>query len=357
MSIWSLETLWFLLIGVLWAGYFVLEGFDFGVGILLRAVGRDDAERRAVIHTIGPFWDGNEVWLLVAGGATFAAFPEWYATLFSGFYLPLLLILVALIVRGVAFEFRGKGSERWRDTWDWAITVSSALPALLWGVAFANIVAGVPIDADAQYTGGFFTLLGPYALLGGVTTLLLFTALGAVFLVLKTTGTLQERSRRLAVPLGLAAGVVMIGFAVATAVQSDGLSAGEAIATALAIAAALAFAVLVRTRRDGPAFTAGAAASVTLVAMLFVDLFPNAMPSSTSSAYDLTLSAASSTHYTLAVMTVVAAVMTPIVLVYQAWTYRVFRHRVSVEDMGPPPHPLDVLPGAAKADGSKETVA
>src|SRR3954451_14868239 len=185
----ELTTVWFVLIAVLWIGYFTLEGFDFGVGTLLPVLGRSEQERRVMINTIGPVWDGNEVWLLVAGGATFAAFPNWYATLFSGFYLPLLLILVALIVRGVAFEYRAKrDDDTWRRNWDLAIIIGSFLPALLWGVAFANILRGVPIDGDMEYTGGFFNLLNPYALLGGAMTLLLFLTHGAMFLSLKTDG-------------------------------------------------------------------------------------------------------------------------------------------------------------------------
>ena len=351
----NLESLWFALIGVLWIGYFFLEGFDFGVGILLPFLGKDEIDRRIMVNTIGPVWDGNEVWLIVAGGATFAAFPEWYATLFSGFYLPLLLILVALIVRGVAFEFRGKqDTERWRNGWDWAITVSSLLPALLWGVAFANIVHGVPIDAEGNYTGGFFNLLGPYALLGGLTTLVLFAALGAAFLALKTTGDLEARSRALSGPLALAAGALLVAFSAATMAQSDGVSAGEGVTAALVIAAGVAMAVLVRVGRPGHAFLAGGSAAIALVAMLFVELFPNVMPSSTSPAYDLTLENASSTHYTLVVMTVVALVMTPIVLAYQAWTYWVFRYRIGRDDVAPPANPLDVLPGARRHGGDEQ---
>jgi cytochrome d ubiquinol oxidase subunit II len=191
----ELTTVWFALIAILWAGYFLLEGFDFGVGVLLPVLGRDDVSRRLMINTIGPVWDGNEVWLLVAGGATFAAFPEWYATLFSGFYLPLLLILVALILRGVAFEYRGKKDDaRWRSRWDACIIGGSLVPALLWGVAFGNIVRGVKLDANHEYVGGFFDLLNPYALLGGLTTLTLFTLHGAVFLALKTDGDLRLRA-------------------------------------------------------------------------------------------------------------------------------------------------------------------
>jgi cytochrome bd ubiquinol oxidase subunit II len=197
----TLQVIWFLLISVLWLGYFVLEGFDFGVGMLMRVVGRTESERRAVLHSIGPLWDGNEVWLLVAGGATFAAFPQWYATLFSGFYLALFLILVALIVRNVAFEFWGKGdNERWRTRWEWAIMAGSFLPALLWGVGWANIVHGVPIDAHGEYTGTLFTLLKPYALLGGLATLTLFLTHGAIFLSLRTTAEVEQRARAVAAP-------------------------------------------------------------------------------------------------------------------------------------------------------------
>ncbi|HEY5333247.1 MAG TPA: cytochrome d ubiquinol oxidase subunit II, partial [Solirubrobacterales bacterium] len=207
----TLQVVWFVLISILWLGYFVLEGFDFGVGMLIGVLGRDDAEKRAIIHTIGPLWDGNEVWLLVAGGATFAAFPQWYATLFSGFYLALFLILVALIVRNVSFEFWGKGeSPAWRRNWEWAMTIGSAVPALLWGVAWANIVHGVPIDAHKEFTGSLLTLLHPYALLGGVTTLLLFLAHGSVFLSLRTEGELGERAKAIAgrvMPPAVAAGV------------------------------------------------------------------------------------------------------------------------------------------------------
>jgi cytochrome bd ubiquinol oxidase subunit II len=213
----ELTTVWFGLIAVLWIGYFILEGFDFGVGMLLRVVAKNEGERRAIITTLGPLWDGNEVWLLVAGGATFAAFPEWYATLFSGFYLPLLLILVALIIRGVAFEYRSKhGDMKWRERWDLAIAVSSFIPALLWGVAFANIVRGVPLETselgNIEYAGGFFNLLNPYALLGGLVTLTLFLTHGAIFLALKTDGPIRARSNALAGQIGLIAAVLAVAF-------------------------------------------------------------------------------------------------------------------------------------------------
>ena len=224
----ELTTVWFRLIAVLWIGYFCLEGFDFGVGMLLPVLGRNDTERRVLINTIGPVWDGNEVWVLVAGGATFAAFPEWYATLFSGFYLPLLLILVALIVRGLAFEYRAKRDDaRWRARWDAAIIVGSTVPALLWGVAFANILRGVPIDADKEYVGGFFNLLTPYALLGGLTTLLLFLTHGALFVALKTDGDIRHRARALALRVGVAAAVAAVAFLLWTQVHTgDAASAG-----------------------------------------------------------------------------------------------------------------------------------
>mgnify|MGYP001385451460 CR=1 FL=1 len=229
----ELSTVWFALIAVLWIGYFVLEGFDFGVGMLVPILGKDDRERRVVINTIGPVWDGNEVWLLVAG-ATFAAFPEWYATLFSGFYLPLLLILLALIVRNVAFDYRGKRNElAWRRRWDRCIIVGSFVPALLWGVAFGNIVRGVPLDADHEYVGGFFNLLNPFALLFGLVTCSIFLTHGAIFLALKSDGVIRERANALAakvglVAAGLAGGVLMWGDLAHRGVVSVGAPAGAA---------------------------------------------------------------------------------------------------------------------------------
>jgi cytochrome d ubiquinol oxidase subunit II len=328
----ELTTVWFILIGVLWAGYFLLEGFDFGVGILLPVVGRDDRSRRLAINTIGPVWDGNEVWLLVAGGATFAAFPEWYATLFSGFFLPLLIILVALIVRGVAFEYRGKRPEEsWKRRWDLCIFWGSLVPAVLWGVAFGNILRGVPIDANHEYVGGFFNLINPYALLGGLTTLALFTLHGAVFLALKTEGPMRAEAGRLAARLALVAVPVAAAFLAWTGVTGRD---GWGIALSVLAAAALAGAVpLTRARREGWAFTATGATIVLAVAALFVTLFPNVMPSSLDPAGTLTVTNASSTPYTLTVMTWVAVAFTPIVLIYQGWTYWVFRRRLKLSDI------------------------
>ncbi len=326
----ELTTVWFGLIAVLWIGYFVLEGFDFGVGMLLPVLAKSETERRVVINTIGPVWDGNEVWVLVAGGATFAAFPEWYATLFSGFYLPLLLILVALIVRGLAFEYRAKRDDAtWRARWDQAIFFGSLVPALLWGVAFANIVHGVPIGADKEYSGSTLTLLNPYALLGGLTTLLLFLTHGALYLALKTDGEIRHRARALALRIGVAAAGVAVVFLVWT--QADSGSLGSAFvfaAAALALVAGL-FAAL--RGREGWAFTGTFLAIGLAVAGLFIALFPDVMPSTLDPAYSLTTSNASATHYTLKIMTWVAVLFTPIVLLYQGWTYWVFRKRLSTQ--------------------------
>jgi cytochrome d ubiquinol oxidase subunit II len=327
-----LTTVWFVLIAVLWTGYFVLEGFDFGVGILLPVLGDDDTDRRVLINTIGPVWDGNEVWLLTAGGATFAAFPEWYASLFSGFYLPLLLILLALIVRGVAFEFRGKvDSDRWRRNWDRAIFWGSLVPALLWGVAFANIVRGVPLDADHHFTGTLFTLLNPFGLLGGLATLGVFTLHGAVFLALKTTGELRDRALRLIGLISLPVAVIAAGFLTWTQV-SYGRAEVWPVAF-VAAAALLAGIVAARAGREGWAFLGTALATVFTVVMLFGNLWPNVLPSSTAAANSLTVHNAASSAYTLGVMTWVAVVFTPIVLAYQAWTYWVFRRRISRSDI------------------------
>ncbi|MFI5959498.1 cytochrome d ubiquinol oxidase subunit II [Cryptosporangium sp. NPDC051539] len=328
----ELTTVWFLLIAVLWIGYFFLEGFDFGVGMLLPILGRDDAERRVLINTIGPVWDGNEVWLLVAGGATFAAFPEWYATLFSGFYLPLLLVLVALIVRGVAFEYRGKrDSAAWKRGWDLCLTVGSFVPALLWGVAFANIVRGVPLDSGHEYTGNLFTLLNPYGLLGGVTTLLLFAFHGAVFLSLKTHGEIRHRARALAVRIAVPTIVVAAVFLLWTQ-----LAHGKPVTWVTVLLAAVALisaAVLARRGREGWAFLATGATILLAVASLFTALFPDVMPSTTTAANSLTTTNASSTPYTLTIMTWVAGIVTPVVLCYQAWSYWVFRKRIGTSDI------------------------
>jgi cytochrome d ubiquinol oxidase subunit II len=306
--------------------------------MLLPTVSKNEADRRAVLTTLGPVWDGNEVWLLVAGGATFAAFPEWYATLFSGFYLPLFLILVALIVRGVAFEYRSKyGKAQWRQRGDVAIVISSALPALLWGVAFANIVRGVPLEkvssGSIEYVGGFFNLLNPYALLGGVVTLSVFYTHGAVFLALKTAGTIRERANSIALKAGLVAAVAAVAFLVWTNLM---LAEINLIVLTLSVAVALLWVAGLAMNfkgREGWAFIFSAGTIATFVSTLFFALYPRVMPSSLGSQFDLTITNASSTDYTLKVMTYVAVVMTPLVLLYQGWTYWVFRKRVSASQI------------------------
>lgn len=329
----ELTTVWFILIAVLWTGYFVLEGFDFGVGILTRVLARTDTERRVLINTIGPVWDGNEVWVLVAGGATFAAFPEWYATLFSGFYLPLFLILVSLIFRNVAFEYRGKRDDpSWRAWWDRAIFFGSLVPALLWGVAFGNIVGGVEIDEDKEYVGTFFDLLDPYALLFGVVTLSLFVTHGAVYVSLKTLGDVRERARRVATTTGLVTAVAAVAFLGWTAVERDGAQHHTwfLVLAVLAAASLLAGLAANRVGREGWAFLGTAGTIVFAVASLFTVLFPEVMPSSLDPAWSLTATNAASTAMTLEIMTWVAAIFTPLVLVYQAWTFVVFRRRIGV---------------------------
>ncbi|MFF4350516.1 cytochrome d ubiquinol oxidase subunit II [Streptomyces sp. NPDC001530] len=323
----ELHDVWFVLIAVLWIGYFFLEGFDFGVGVLTKLLARDRTEKRVLINTIGPVWDGNEVWLLTAGGATFAAFPEWYATLFSGFYLPLLIILVCLIVRGVAFEYRAKRSEEhWQRNWETAIFWTSLIPAFLWGVAFGNIVRGVKIDEHFEYVGNFWDLLNPYALLGGLVTLTLFTFHGTVFVGLKTVGDIRERARTLALQVGVASAVLALIFLLWTQVENgDGTSL---VALAVAVVALVAALVAVNGGREGWAFALSGLTIVAAVAMLFLTLFPNVMPSSLNDDWSLTVTNASSSPYTLKIMTWCAGIATPIVVLYQSWTYWVFRKRI-----------------------------
>ncbi|MFH8339598.1 cytochrome d ubiquinol oxidase subunit II [Streptomyces sp. AM6-12] len=333
----ELHDVWFVLIAVLWTGYFFLEGFDFGVGILTKLLARDRSERRVLINTIGPVWDGNEVWLLTAGAGTFAAFPEWYATLFSGFYLPLLAILVCLIVRGVAFEYRAKRpEENWQRNWETAIFWTSVLPAFLWGVAFGNIVRGVKIDRHFEYVGSVWDLLNPYALLGGLVTLTLFTFHGAVFTALKTVGDIRGRARQLALWAGLVAAVLAVGFLLWTQADSgDGKSLVALVAAVVALVGALAANQL---GREGWAFTLSGLTIVAAVAMLFLSLFPNVMPSTLNPEWSLTVSNASSSPYTLKIMTWLAAIATPFVVLYQGWTYWVFRKRIGTQHIAEPAH-------------------
>ncbi|SDM59360.1 cytochrome d ubiquinol oxidase subunit II [Streptomyces wuyuanensis] len=331
----ELHDVWFVLIAVLWTGYFFLEGFDFGVGILTKLLARNRVEKRVLINTIGPVWDGNEVWLLTAGGATFAAFPEWYATLFSGFYLPLLLILICLILRGVAFEYRAKRpEEHWQRNWEQAIFWTSLIPAFLWGVAFGNIVRGVKIDQEMEYVGTVWDLLNPHAILGGLVTLSLFTFHGTVFTALKTVGDIRERARKLARNLGLVTAVLALGFLSWTqAEKGDGASLAAMIIAVVALVAAVG---ANQAGREGWSFALSGVTIVAAVAMLFLTLFPNVMPSSLNEAWSLTVTNASSSAYTLKIMTWCAGIATPVVLLYQGWTYWVFRKRIGTQHIADP---------------------
>jgi cytochrome d ubiquinol oxidase subunit II len=330
----DLNTLWFILIIVLFTGFFFLEGFDYGVGILMPFLGKRDEERRAIINTIGPVWDGNEVWMITAGGAMFAAFPHVYATLFSGFYLALVLMLVALILRGVSFEFRSKEENpRWRSAWDWALFVGSLLPALLWGVAVGNLMRGVPIDANKHYWGGLLPLLNPYSLLAGLVFVAAFVMHGAHYLNLKTTGELAKRAHTIAFQAWIAAVVLAVIFLVWTFFATDILTKPGVNGLIPAILAALSLLLagyFSRAGRNGWAFVMGSLAIVFVTVMVFAGLYPRILISTLDPAYSLTIYNASSSPYTLRVMSIVALIFVPLVLAYQAWTYWVFRQRVEV---------------------------
>lgn len=332
MSYEFLQTLWFVLIAVLWIGFFFLEGFDFGVGMLLPFLGKKDEERRAIINSIGSVWDGNEVWLLTAGGATFAAFPHWYATMFSGFYLALFLLLIGLIIRGVAFEYRSKDSNpKWRHTFDWMIAIGSFLAALLLGAAFANLARGVPINENMMFTGNLFTLLNPYGLLGGVTTVTIFLLHGANFLGLKLEGELRERVNVFAKKLWIAATVLYIILGVFTYIagfwQHGIVNPGFVPFTAVAVLLATGY--FLNNKMEGWAFIMTSLNIVLTQVTFFTMTFPNVMISSANPAFSLTIYNASSSQYTLTVMSIVALIFVPIVLVYQGWTYYMFRQRIS----------------------------
>lgn len=331
----DLNTIWFSLITILFVGFFFLEGFDYGVGILLPFIAHNDKKRRLIINTIGPFWDGNEVWVLTAGGAMFAAFPHWYATMFSGFYLALVLMLIALIIRGVSFEFRSKDKNKnWRTLWDWMLFTGSFIPALLWGVAVANLIRGVPIDENMDYVGGFFNLLNPYALLGGLMTLFLFTYHGALFLNLKTTNDIKEKARSFAAKLWLPTTVLVFAFVISGYFVTDmftRLGANPGVVPIFAGTALLLSGWLVKTNRCGWAFIMTALTIVCSVTTVFIGLYPRVMVSSLNDLWSLTIYNASSSPYTLKVMTIIAIIFIPIVLSYQAWTYWTFRKRISVD--------------------------
>ncbi len=330
----DLNTVWFVLIGVLFTGFFFLEGFDYGVGILLPFLSRDDRERRVVINTIGPVWDGNEVWMLTAGGALFAAFPHFYATFFSGAYLALVLLLVALILRAVAFEFRSKEeSPAWRSRWDWIIFFGSLVPALLWGVAMSGLLGGLPVDARMDFTGNFFDLLSPFTLAGGLAAVAVFTLHGAVYLSLKTAGEIQERARAAAARVWPVAVLLMVVYVVLAGVSTDfftrvGFDPGVVPVAAILLLVSVRY--FLGTRRDGWAFVATGLSIACSVMSLFIGLYPRLLVSSLNPEWSLTIHNASSSPYTLKVMTIVALILVPFVLAYQGWTYWVFRQRITV---------------------------
>ncbi len=323
-----LHTVWFVIISIFWIGFFVLEGFDFGVGMLHTVVGRTDEERRGALSTIGPWWDGNEVWLIVAGAGMFAAFPGWYATMFSALYLALLLVLLALMARGVAFEFKDKSEvPRWRMTWRWAMTLGCVLIPLLLGVGLGDLLNGLPIDSSHDFTGNFFDLLTPYGLWTGLTLLALCLLHGATFLKLRTTDHVRERARAAARPLGWAAIAFVLGWVIWTRSVAGGPDVPQPVEILAVLAVAFA-ARLAITDHDGFAFACSAVAIAALVGSIFIDLYPNVMVSSTNAAYNLTVNNSASGNYALTVMTVVAVIFFPLVLVYQGWSFHVFRARL-----------------------------
>lgn len=332
----GLNEFWYIVIAVLFVGFFVLEGFDFGVGIVSRFLGKDDTEKRVYINTIGPFWDANEVWLITAGGAMFAAFPHWYATMFSGFYIPLVFMLLALIIRGVSFEFRGKVDDpRWKNVWDWTLTIGSFLPPVLWGVVLANFMVGMPIDQDMEMMGGFLQFLHPFAILGGLMFLMLVITHGLQFITIRTTGELQERARKVGKKLAPVTIILFLAFIVIGYVISDVFTYHGQTFMFLPILAwvALLFANIYNTQKmDFNAFILTTATIVLLTGSIFIGMFPRVMISSISDAYSLTVQNAASGAYTLKVMSIISLTLLPFVLGYQAWSYYIFRKRLKKDD-------------------------
>lgn len=328
----SLNELWFVLVAVLFIGFFFLEGFDFGVGMSTQLLAKNDTQRRVLINSIGPFWDANEVWLLTAGGAMFAAFPNWYATLFSGFYIPLVFLLLALIGRGVAFEFRGKvGDVRWKRVWDGAIFTGSVLPPFLLGVVFACLIQGLPINEEMQLHAGLFDVVNGYTVVGGLTMVMLCLLHGLMFTTLRTMGDLQERARRMARRLLLPVAALFVAFGVMTYFMTDIFEKRGVALTVLLVLVLLAFLLggyFMNIKRDGWAFGMTGAVIALLVTSVFVGLFPRVMVSSINSAFDLTIYNAASGPYSLKIMTIVAVTLLPFVLGYQIWSYFVFHKRV-----------------------------
>ncbi len=327
------ESIWFVLIAVLFIGYFILEGFDFGVGILLPFVAKSDIERRMVINTIGPHWDGNEVWLITAGGAMFAAFPNWYATLFSGFYIALFLMLIALIIRGVAFEFRSKvESTKWRKIWDWSIFGGSIIPAFLWGVAFTNFIRGVPIGENFIYIGNFWDLINVYSIIGGLVTLTGFVVQGAIFLSMKLAKPFAERINELALKLWLPNILVLLLFVVETYFFTDIIDQLGVNPGVIPIGAVLSLFVVgwfIRIKENGWAFFMNCLAIIFSTSTIFLILYPRVLVSSIDPVYNLTIMNSASGEYTLKIMSIIALIFVPIVIAYQAWSYWIFRKRIT----------------------------
>lgn len=332
----DLNILWFALVAILFTGFFFLEGFDYGVGMLLPVVGKSDQERRIVLNTIGPFWDGNEVWLLTAGGAIFAAFPNWYATLFSGFYLALFLVLVMLIIRCVGIEFRSKvASVKWRKSWDMLIGIASLLSALLWGVAVSNLMTGVPIDQNMEFVGNFFTLLTPFSIVGGVVFVLLFMFHGALFLQLKVgSDAVLERVNKIAFRAGVILIPVVLLWVVMAYLMTDILSRPLSLILVALAAVALVASVLMQMKKKlGYAFIANALVIVLVTIAVFAGMFPRVLISTLDPAWSLTIYNASSTPYTLKIMSIIALTLVPVVLLYQGWNYWIFRKRITADDV------------------------
>lgn len=347
----QLHTIWFIIIAIFWIGFFILEGFDFGVGMLHRFIGGSETGERIAINTIGPWWDGNEVWLVVAGAGMFAAFPGWYATMFSALYLALVLVLVALMFRGVSLEYRGRRDDtRWHDAWSWALTICSALVPLLIGVAFGDLLNGLPISQHHDFTGNFGDLLTGYGLMTGVAMLVLCLLQGTTFLALRTTDEIRDRARAAGRPIGVAAVLVNLAWVIWTLVVIGGGTVPEPTQIFGLIAVIFA-GVLAGSSYNGWAFAASSFGIAAAIGQIFISLYPNVMISSTNSAYNLTVNNAASGHYALVVMTVLALILVPVVLLYQGWSFRVFRRRVtapraSPATVGPLQTPREVAPGA-----------
>ncbi|MCR8642797.1 cytochrome d ubiquinol oxidase subunit II [Paenibacillus sp. N1-5-1-14] len=332
----TLPVIWFILVAVLFVGFFFLEGFDFGVGMATKFLAKTDLERRALINSIGPFWDANEVWLITAGGAMFAAFPHWYATLFSGFFIPLVFVLLALIARGVAFEFRGKGSsETWKKAWDWAIFFGSSLPPFLFGVVFACLIQGLPIDQDMEMRAGFFDIVNAYTVMGGLAVTMLCFVHGLMFTTLRTMGDLRDRARAMAKKMLFPLAAVLGIFSLMTYMMTDLFVLRSGYLVWIAILGVVAFLLsgyFMESKRDGWAFGMTGAVILLSTASIFVGLFPRVMISSINPLYDLTVTNASSGAYSLKVMTIVALTLLPFVLGYQIWSYFVFHKRINEKE-------------------------